>query len=74
MAHRTLDAMGLRGPQPVLKVTAMMAELKPGDTLEVLGTCPNFEKDIRAWCDRLKKPLLWLRREEKNVIRCQIQF
>jgi TusA-related sulfurtransferase len=74
MANKVLDAMGLKCPQPVLKMTVAMTEMKPGDTLEVLADCPTFEKDVRAWCERLKKPLLWMRNEGGSKMRCQIQF
>ena len=73
MASKFLDALGLKCPQPILKITALMPELKQGDTLEVVGDCPTFEKDVRAWCERLKKPLTWVRDEGKGK-RIQIQF
>ena len=44
------------------------------NNLEILGDCPTFEKDIRAWCDRLKKTLLWVRDEGEGAVRVQIQF
>ncbi len=74
MANKVLDTMGLPCPQPVLKITVTMTEMKPGDTLEVFGDCLTFEKDIRLWCERLKKPLLWMRNEGGTKMRCQIQF
>lgn len=74
MATETLDALGLKCPQPILKVTAKAATLKPGDILEVVADCPTFEKDIRQWCERMKKPLLWLRNEGGGKIRCQIKM
>lgn len=58
MATIKLDTLGLNCPQPVLKVTAKMPELNPGDILEVLGDCPTFEQDLRKWCERMKKTLL----------------
>lgn len=74
MANKVLDAVGLKCPQPVLKITVAMTDIEPGDTLEVVGDCPTFEKDIRTWCERLKKPLLWMRNEGGAKMRCQIQF
>ena len=69
-----LDALGLKCPQPVLKIAAKSAEMFKGDTLEVLADCPTFEKDVRLWCERTKKTLLWIRDEEGGKKRCQIQF
>jgi TusA-related sulfurtransferase len=74
MATIKLDALGLKCPQPVLKIAAKSAEMVNGDTLEVLADCPTFEKDVRLWCERTKKTLLWVREEEGGKKRCQIQF
>jgi tRNA 2-thiouridine synthesizing protein A len=48
--------------------------MQPGDILEVLGDCPTFERDIRAWCQRLGKVMLSLREEGETAKRIQIQF
>lgn len=74
MAMVMLDTLGLRCPQPVLRIAAKTAELQIGDVLEVIGDCPTFEKDVRLWCDRLKKTLLWIRDEGGGKKRCQIQL
>lgn len=74
MAMITLDTLGLRCPQPILKIAAKTAELQIGDVLEVVGDCPTFEKDVRLWCERLKKTLLWVRDEGGGKKRCQIQL
>ena len=73
MATINLDALGLKCPQPVLKIAAKSAELNPGDILEVLADCPTFENDVRQWCERTKKTLLWIK-EENGKKRCQIKF
>jgi TusA-related sulfurtransferase len=68
-----LDAVGLKCPQPVLKIAAKAAEMVNDDILEVLADCPTFEKDVRLWCGRTKKTLLWIK-EEDGKKRCQIKF
>lgn len=73
MAVTTLDAKGLKCPQPTLKVTIMATKMKPGDVLEVLADCPTFENDIKDWCTRSKKVLLWMK-VDGGAKRCQIQF
>jgi len=70
----TLECFGLRCPQPILKIAAKSAELKAGDLLEVSADCPTFEKDVRQWCDRTKKTLMWVKEEGGMKKRCQIQF
>lgn len=74
MAVIVLDTVGLKCPQPVLKIAAKSPDMQPGDILEVIGDCPTFERDMRAWCKRLKKALLFIRDEEAGKKRCQIQF
>ncbi len=58
MATVKLDAMGLRCPQPILKIAAKLPEMHDGDVLEVSGDCPTFEQDVRKWCERMRKTLL----------------
>ena len=74
MAVEILDTFGLNCPQPILKIAVKAPDMNPGDILEVLGDCPTFEKDVRIWCERLKKPLLSVRNEGENKKRIQIQF
>lgn len=73
MATTVLDARGLKCPQPTLKVTAMSVKMKPGDILEVIADCSTFEADARAWCERAKKTLLWVKPEGDSK-RLQILF
>lgn len=73
MALTQLDARGLKCPQPTLKITVMAAKMKSGDILEVIADCPTFEENVRDWCSRAKKTLLWVR-PEGAVKRVQIQF
>jgi tRNA 2-thiouridine synthesizing protein A len=73
MAIQTIDARGLKCPQPTLKVTVAAVKMTAGDVLEVAADCPTFEKDVRDWCIRSKKTLLWIK-QEGGAKRCQIQF
>lgn len=73
-ANRKLDAIGLRCPQPVLKLSVMAAEMKAGEILELAGDCPTFEKDVIAWCSRLKKTLLLIRETENCCKSAFIRF
>jgi tRNA 2-thiouridine synthesizing protein A len=74
MAVAILDTTGLKCPQPVLKIAAKSPDMQHGDVLEVIGDCPTFERDIREWCKRLKKALLYIKDEGAGRKRCQIQF
>ena len=74
MAVHTLDALGLKCPQPVLKVAVKAKEIAPGDTLEVLADCESFPKDIEAWCAKTGKTLLFCVDEGGGKHKAQIQF
>ena len=74
MAVEILDTLGLKCPQPILKIAVRAPDMKPGDILEVLGDCPTFEKDVRIWCERLGKVFLSIKEEEGDKKRIQIQF
>jgi tRNA 2-thiouridine synthesizing protein A len=73
MANQTLDAMGLKCPQPILKVAVLARKLQSGDMLEVIADCESFPKDIDAWCQKTGKTLLFCN-TEGNKHTAQIQF
>ena len=74
MSIEILDMLGMKCPQPVLKIAVKAPDMNPGDILEVLGDCPTFERDVRAWCQRLNKTFLSISDEGNNKLRIQIQF
>jgi tRNA 2-thiouridine synthesizing protein A len=74
MAVQTINALGLKCPQPILKIAAKSPEMVAGDILEVTADCPTFEKDVRVWCDRLKRVLLSVKDEGGGKVKIQIQF
>jgi len=74
MAVKVLDTLGLKCPQPILKIAVMAPEMRPGDLLEVLGDCPTFEQDLRNWCERLQKVVLSVKDEGQGNKRIHIQL
>jgi len=74
MATHTLDTLGLKCPQPILKVAATAKELQPGDKLEVIADCHSFPEDIEAWCSRTGKTLIVCAEESDGKYKAQIQF
>jgi TusA-related sulfurtransferase len=64
----------MKCPQPTLKVSILATKLKPGDILEVVANCSTFENDVREWCARSGKTLLWLKDEGDGQKRVQIRF
>ena len=55
MPTQTIDARGLKCPQPILKITASAIKMKAGDIIEIIADCSTFENDVRDWCQRSKK-------------------
>ncbi|MBZ0113506.1 MAG: sulfurtransferase TusA family protein [Thermoanaerobaculia bacterium] len=45
-----LDTSGLRCPLPVRLTARRVAQLRPGDELEVIGDDPVMGLDLEAWC------------------------
>jgi len=58
MEVQVLNTLGLKCPQPVLKIAMQALKVRQGNILEVLADCPTFERDVRTWCERLGKTLL----------------
>lgn len=50
VSHYVLDARNLLCPMPVIRTQSRIAELGPGDVLEVRATDPGALQDIPAWC------------------------
>lgn len=50
MSLHRLDARNLLCPMPVIRTQNRVADLAPGDELEVLCTDPGALTDIPAWC------------------------
>jgi tRNA 2-thiouridine synthesizing protein A len=73
MAIKVIDAKGLKCPQPQLKMLTASHSMAKGDILEVVADCTTFEQDVRAWCQRTKKALLWMR-TEGSAKRCQVRI
>lgn len=73
MSIKVVDARGLKCPQPQLKMLTESHSLAKGDILECIADCATFEADVRGWCQRTKKALLWIR-NEGAARRCQVQI
>jgi len=74
MAVEKIDLVGLKCPQPVLKISMKAPQMQPGDILEATADCPSFEQDVRSWCQRTGKLLLSMRDLGEGKKMAQIQF
>ncbi|GAB4507334.1 MAG: hypothetical protein Tsb0026_02350 [Sulfuricaulis sp.] len=67
MSHFILDARYLLCPMPVIRTQNRIAELQPGDILEVQATDPGALHDIPAWCRVHGHEVLETRRDDNEV-------
>jgi tRNA 2-thiouridine synthesizing protein A len=70
---KSIDARGLKCPQPTLMLMTESMKMAKGDVIEVVADCPTFEHDVRQFCQLKKKALLWIRVEGASK-RCQVQL
>jgi len=74
MAMETLDTLGLKCPQPILKVAALARNMQSGDVLEITADCHSFPNDVKAWCQKTGKTLLFCNDDGTGTFKAQIQF
>jgi tRNA 2-thiouridine synthesizing protein A len=68
MSHFALDARRMFCPMPVIRTQDKVAELQPGDTLEVYSTDPGALNDIPAWCRINGHKVVETREENGDII------
>jgi tRNA 2-thiouridine synthesizing protein A len=54
----TIDATGLRCPEPLMLVRHKLMDLKAGQILKVIATDPSTTRDFRDFCRFLNHRLL----------------
>ena len=67
MTDYTLDARNLMCPMPVIRTQDRVAELQPGDRLEVTCSDPGALNDIPAWC-RINGHAVIETKEENDLV------
>lgn len=55
---QTLDALGLRCPEPVMMVRKTVRGMQPGETLLIVADDPATTRDIPGFCRFMEHPLL----------------
>ena len=68
----SLDARRLLCPMPVIRTQDRIAELQPGDILEVVATDPGALNDIPAWC-RINGHKVLVSREDRGEVVLEIE-
>ncbi|CCQ10689.1 tRNA 5-methylaminomethyl-2-thiouridine synthase TusA [Pseudoalteromonas luteoviolacea B = ATCC 29581] len=54
----TLDAIGLRCPEPVMMIRGAVRKMQVGETLLVLADDPSTTRDIPSFCEFMDHTLL----------------
>ena len=61
--QESIDAIGLKCPEPVMLLHAAMRRLQSGQELTLRATDPSTERDVPNFCEFLGHALLVARRE-----------
>ena len=54
----TLDALGLRCPEPVMMIRGMVRKMNLGETLLVIADDPSTTRDIPSFCEFMDHTLV----------------
>lgn len=57
-ASQTLDAMGMRCPEPVMMIRLAIRKMHVGDTLLIIADDPATTRDIPSFCRFMDHQLL----------------
>ncbi|TLU65375.1 sulfurtransferase TusA [Thalassotalea litorea] len=57
-ANHTLDAIGLRCPEPVMMVRLNIRKIQAGETLLVIADDPSTTRDIPSFCEFMEHELI----------------
>ena len=66
--QKTIDAVGLRCPEPVMLLHAAMRRLAPGEELVLRATDPSTERDVSSFCEFLGHLLLQFERDGDQYV------
>lgn len=60
---KSIDCTGLFCPMPIIRTKQEMADMKPGEILEIVADDPGFVKDLPAWCAQAGEKFLEMKQE-----------
>jgi len=73
MTNIVVDARGSSCPGPVVELSKAYRNAKVGDIIEVWATDPGIKADAKAWADKTKNQIIWIK-EEEGVIKVSIKI
>ncbi|HEB57695.1 MAG TPA: sulfurtransferase TusA family protein [Gammaproteobacteria bacterium] len=68
MSTKKIDARRLLCPMPVIRTQDAVADMRPGDRLEVTCTDPGALNDIPAWCRINGHRVVETRQQDEDII------
>ena len=68
MSTKKIDARRLLCPMPVIRTQDAVADMRPGDRLEVTCTDPGALNDIPAWCRINGHRVVEARQQDEDII------
>ena len=66
--NKTVDAVGMLCPMPILKTVQAVKERKVGEVLEIAATDEGIKKDIKNWCDMMGHELIDIQDKDNKII------
>ena len=64
----SIEATGLYCPAPMAMLKIALEKVKSSEIVEIIADDPEFEKDIISWCKKTGDELLFLNKNEKEII------
>ena len=55
---KTLDAQGLRCPEPVMMIRKSIRSIKTGEILKVIADDPSTKRDVPSFCEFMDHHLI----------------
>ncbi len=65
-ADETLDCVGLYCPMPILMTAEKIAQMAPGQVLEVISDDKGIRTDMPAWCESTGNEFLGIEEEGRE--------
>jgi len=66
--QETINAVGLKCPEPLMLLHAGMRRLEPGQELVLQATDPSTERDVANFCEFLGHSLVSSRRDGERLL------
>ncbi len=66
--NKTIDAVGMLCPMPILKTVQAVKEMNVGDVLEITATDEGIKRDIKNWCDMMGHELIDIQDKDNKII------